>query len=386
MKIPYGKQNITNADIDAVIEVLKSPLITQGPTVPKFEQSICDYVGCKYGVAVSSATAALHIAVKALGLCNDGILWTSPITFVASANCGLYCGAEIDFVDIDPETYNMCPKALENKLIVAEKTGKLPSVVVVVHMAGQSADMRSIHALSRKYNFKIIEDASHAIGGSFVDDKVGSCRFSDVTVFSFHPVKIITTGEGGAAVTNCEVLASKMRQLRTHGITRDPKDWSLQKQGEWYYEMADLGYNYRLTDLQAALGLSQMEQLSENIQKRNDLAQRYEILLNKDKLKLPFVSDEVYSAYHLYIVKLPDKASRLLIFNDLREKGIGVNVHYIPIHLQPYYSDMGFRTGDFPKAEEYYERALTIPLYPNLSFCEQDYVAENLNKALQRWT
>lgn len=382
MIIPYGRQNITSADIDAVVEVLKSPLLTQGPIVPLFEADVSKYVGTQFGVAMNSATSALHAAAVALGLTKDDFLWTSPITFVASANCGLYCGAEIDFVDIDPRTFNICVDTLKAKLIEAEKAGKLPKILVVVHMAGQSANMRSIHALSQKYNFKIIEDASHAIGGSYLNQKVGSCQYSDVTVFSFHPVKIITTGEGGMALTNNKSIAQKMMNFRSHGITRDPDMWTNASNDVWYYEMQELGLNYRLTDLQAALGLSQLKDIKRNIDKRNELAQNYNNMLDTEKLVLPYVRECNVSAFHLYIIQLKDKKRRSMVFNQLRDAGIGVNVHYIPVHLQPYYANLGFKRGDFPKAEEYYEGALTIPLYPNLSSIEQDFVCDSLHKAL----
>ena len=385
MPIPYGRQEITDDDIEHVLQVLHSEWITQGPIVPQFEQQVAQYCQAQYGVAVNSATSALHIACLALGLGEGDWLWTSPITFVASANCGLYCGAKIDFVDIDPETYNLCPKALEQKLIAAEKSGRLPKVVIPVHMAGQSCDLKSIDALAKKYHFKIIEDASHAIGGQYLNQPIGQCRFSDITVFSFHPVKIITSGEGGMAVTNNKQYVDKMGQLRQHGITRDPNQMTKEPDGPWYYQQTDLGFNYRLSDIHAALGLSQLKRLDQYVTIRQALAARYTELLADLPISLPLQHADCYSAFHLYIIRVDLKkntASHLEVFKLLTEKDIGVNLHYIPVHLQPFYQRMGFKLGDFPNAESYYQQAMTLPLYPTLTHQQQDQVIAALTEAL----
>lgn len=377
--IPYGRQDISDADIEAVIDVLKSNFLTQGPMVPKFENALSSNAGAKHALAVNSATSALHIACMALGLGKGDLLWTSPVTFVASANAGLYCGANIDFVDIDPETYNMCPKKLQKKLKHAKLNGTLPKVLVPVHHCGQSCDMKTIHQICQEYNVKIIEDASHAIGGRYLEEPIGNCAYSDITVFSFHPVKIITTGEGGAALTNNDQLAEKMALHRTHGITRDQNMMTEPSHGSWYYQQIDLGYNYRMTDIQAALGVSQINRLSEFISKRHEIARRYDHLLNGLPVKVPIQLDYSYSSLHLYIVRLKldeIELSHKQVFDGLREKGIGVNVHYIPVHLQPYYSDMGFQSGDFPESEKFYCEAISLPMFPNLSKEDQDRVVE----------
>ena len=383
MNIPYGKQSVSEADIQAVTDVLGSPFLTQGPVVPKFEESVCDYVNAKFGVATNSATSALHLAVRALNLMADDLVWTSPITFVATANSVRYCGGQVDFVDIDPETFNMCPKALERKLEMAAINGGLPKIVIPVHMAGQSSDMAAIWQLSKKYGFGVIEDASHAIGAEYKGGRVGSCQFSDITVFSFHPVKIITTGEGGMAVTNDESLADRLRLLRSHGVTRDTNAMQDQEQGEWYYEMHDLGFNYRLTDIQAALGLSQMGKLSNIIGRRGEIARKYHQKLNHENLQMPLISPECMSAFHLFIVRLKEAYRRPEIFQALRDSGIGVNVHYIPVHLHPYYKALGFQSGDFPIAEDYYARAISIPMFPSLTDDEQDFVVNTLNQQFE---
>ena len=380
MKIPYGKHDISSADIQAVIEVLTSVNLTQGSTVPLFEQKICSEVGVKDGVAVNSATSALHLSILALDLKPDELVWTTPITFAATANCVLHCGGKIDFVDIDPSTFNMCAKALEAKLINAETTNSIPKIVIPVHMAGQSSDMKEIYKLSKKYGFKIIEDASHAIGAYANDEKIGSCKYSDITVFSFHPVKIITTGEGGMAVTNNAKIAQKMRMLRSHGITKSRNEFQFSENGGWYYEMQTLGFNFRMTDIQAALGLSQLSRLSEIITQRNILAQRYGELLNQDKIVLPHVRTGVISAFHLYIIKLKNVAEKTKLFSELRSNGVEVNVHYIPVHTHPFYRKLGFGYGDFPKAEDYYARAITLPLYPTLTLEEQNMVINLINE------
>lgn len=382
--IPYGKQDINQNDIDSVIAVLKSDFLTQGPQVPLFEKTIVDYCGAEYAIAVNSATSALHIACLALGLGEGDWLWTSANTFVASANCGLYCGAQVDFVDIDPRTYNLSADALEQKLIGAEIQNKLPKVVVPVHFAGQSCDMKRIHELSQQYGFKIIEDASHAIGGKYLDEPIGNCRYSDITVFSFHPVKIITTAEGGLATTNQAELAKKMQLLRSHGITRNPELMS-QNDGGWYYEQIDLGFNYRMTELQAALGVSQMQRLDDFVVKRHQRQQRYDELLKDLPIITPYQDRDCYSALHLYPIQLElEKISKThaQVFDELRKNDLGVNLHYIPVHTQPYYNNMGFRKGDFPNADSYYNRAISIPLYSGLTFEMQGQVLDILKKVL----
>lgn len=383
--IPYGKQDINQADIDAVVAVLQSDFLTQGPVIPRFEQALCDYTGAKHGVAVCNATAALHIACLALGLGEGDWLWTSPVTFVASANCGLYCGAKVDFVDIDPKTYNMCPDALESKLSQAQKDGCLPKVVVPVHLCGQPCDMEKIHALSKEYGFQIIEDASHAVGGSYQQSKIGSCQYSDITVFSFHPVKIITTAEGGIALTNDKQLADSMDRLRSHGITRDESLMTHVSDGGWYYQQIALGFNYRMTELQAALGLSQLDRLDEFVAKRHQLAQRYNDLLADLPLTLPWQLPETYSGLHLYPIRLQlDKINKThaQVFDELRQNGIGVNLHYIPVHTQPYYQKMGFKAGDFPNAENYYAEAISLPMFSKMTEEQQDTVVAALKRVL----
>lgn len=377
MMIPYGKQDISAEDIAAVSEVLRSDFLTQGPVVPKFEKAVAEAVKAKYGVAVNSATSALHIACLALGVGPGDRVWTSPVTFVASANCALYCGADISFVDIDPDTYNLCPKALEQKLIVANDEGTLPKVIIPVHLAGQSCDMEAIAALARQYDIRVIEDASHAIGADYAGDAVGSCRFSDITVFSFHPVKIVTTAEGGVAVTNNLQLAERMQRLRSHGITRDPELMTKAPDGAWYYQQIELGFNYRMTEMQAALGLSQMQRLSLFVERRRGLAKRYNELLSDLPITLPQQHEDTTSSWHLFIVRFNlNKIGKTQsqIFDECRAAGIGVNLHYIPIHLQPYYSDLGFKQGDYPAAEAYYANAISIPLFHSMTDAQQDEV------------
>lgn len=381
--IPYGRQDITQTDIDAVLTVLHSEHLTQGPTVPRFEQAVAEYVGAKHALAVNSATSALHIACLALGLGPGDWLWTSPLTFVASANCGLYCGAQVDFVDIDPNTYNLSPKALESKLYEAERKGKLPKVVIAVHLCGQPCEMAKIHALAIKFNFKIIEDAAHAIGGKYKGEFIGNCRYSDITVFSFHPVKIITTAEGGMAMTNSDQLATEMALLRSHGITREPKQMTHVPDGPWYYQQIRLGFNYRMTELQAALGLSQMQRLDTYVTRRHELAYRYNNLLDDLPLSTPWQHPDSFSGLHLYAIRLQLKKinkTQLQVFEALREQGIGVNLHYIPVHTQPYYQQMGFTVGDFPEAERYYAEAISLPIYQTLSDALQEQVVNALRK------
>lgn len=380
--IPYGRQDIRQQDLDAVIEVLKSDFITQGPVVPRFEAALAEQSGAAHAVAVNSATSALHIAIAALGLGPGDLMWTSPITFVASANCGHYVGADVDFVDIDPDTFNMCPKALAAKLKRAKATGRLPKIIIPVHMCGQSTATREIADLVRPYGIRIVEDASHAVGGSFMGQPVGACQYSDITIFSFHPVKIITTAEGGMALTNDPELAARMALLRSHGITRDPALMTHQSDGPWYYQQVELGWNYRMTEMQAALGLSQQERLTEYIDRRNALADRYDALLADLPLDRPGRLEGARSAFHLYVIRLHDETRRRAVFEALRAGGIGVNLHYIPVHLQPYYRDLGFAEGDFPAAEAYYGRAISIPLYAHLSEADQDSVVAALKDAL----
>lgn len=382
--IPYGRQDINQADIDSVIAVLKSDFLTQGPQVPLFEKTVANYCGVKNAIAVNSATSALHIACLALGLEVGDWLWTSPNTFVASANCGLYCGAQIDFVDIDPQTYNLCAVALEQKLIEAQAKNKLPKIVIPVHFSGQSCDMKRIHELSQQYGFKIIEDASHAIGGKYLGQPVGNCRYSDIAIFSFHPVKIITTAEGGLATTNQAALAEKMQLLRSHGITRNP-DLMTKNDGAWYYEQIALGFNYRMTELQAALGVSQMQRLDDFVAMRHQLQQRYDVQLKELPLITPHQDKDSYSALHLYPIQLElDKITKShpQVFDELRQNDLGVNLHYIPVHRQAYYKSMGFSQGDFPNAESYYSRAISIPMFQGLSFEMQDRVVDIIKKVL----
>ena len=384
--IPYGRQDITQTDIDAVVGVLQSDFLTQGPMVPRFEQSVAQHVGASHALAVNSATSALHIACLALGLGPGDRLWTTPITFVASANCALYCGAEVDFVDIDPRTYNLCAQALALKLEQAEREGTLPKIVVPVHLCGQPCDMQAIHALSQRYGFKIIEDASHAIGGKYQGEFIGNSRYSDITVFSFHPVKIITTAEGGMALTNDDELASKMALLRSHGITRDPAQMTHEADGPWYYQQIDLGFNYRMTELQAALGVTQMERLDQYVARRHQLARRYDDLLTDLPVTTPWQHADSYSGLHLYVIRLQldqiQKTHRQ-VFESLREQGIGVNLHYIPVHMQPHYERMGFEPADFPQAQVYYKEAISIPMFQTMTDEQQDEVIAALRITVQ---
>jgi len=380
--IPYGKQDITQSDVDAVVNVLKSDFLTQGPCVPRFEGKISEYCGAKYSVATNSATSALHLACLSIGLGTGDWLWTSPITFVASANCGLYCGAKVDFVDIDRETFNLCPKALKDKLIKAEGLGLLPKIVVVVHLCGQPCDMKAINALSKEYGFKVIEDASHAIGGRYLNEPIGNCKYSDITVFSFHPVKIITTCEGGIAVTNNSNLAEHMSLLRSHGITRDAGKMKGDSGGQWYYEQIALGFNYRMTDMQAALGISQIERLDGYVSRRHEIALRYNELLRGLPLSVPHQHSDGYSSFHLYVIRLENKGQRTHVFEHLRKQGIGVNLHYIPVHTHPYYQQTGVEFTNLFQAEDYYHEAISLPLYPALTNYDQNMVVSSLKNAL----
>jgi UDP-4-amino-4,6-dideoxy-N-acetyl-beta-L-altrosamine transaminase len=386
INIPYGRQTISEADIQAVVDVLKSDWLTQGPAIDRFERAVADYCGTKYAVAVNSATSALHIACLAAGLDAGDLLWTSPNTFVASANCAIYCGAAVDFVDIDPRTYNLSAVTLEEKLVGAKRNGILPRIVVPVHFAGQSCEMERIAALSKEYGFTVIEDASHAIGGRYLDSKIGSCTFSDMTVFSFHPVKIITSGEGGMVLTNSPELHAKLVRLRSHGITRDQSLMQGVSHGPWYYQQIELGFNYRITDIQAALGLSQLARLDEFVSRRQMLAARYDAALGVLPLTIPWQHPDCYSAYHLYVIQLElDRIgkSHRQVFEDLRQAGIGVNLHYIPVHTQPYYQARGFNKGDFPTTERYYEQAISLPIFFGLTEEQQAYICDTLRTVLQ---
>ena len=380
--IPYGRQDISQADVDAVVEVLTSDFLTQGPAVPRFEAAVAAVVGAAHAVAVNSATSALHIACVALGLGPGDLLWTVPNTFVASANCGRYCGADVDFVDIDPATFTMCPKALATKLVKAVADGRLPKVLVPVHMCGQPADMVAISALAREHGILVIEDASHAIGASLLTRPIGDCYWSDICVFSFHPVKIITTAEGGMATTNDLALARAMKMLRSHGITRDPALMTHPPDGPWYYQQLLLGYNYRMTELQAALGLSQLGRLKEFVDRRHQVADRYASLLSGLAVIPQAPLAGARSALHLYVVRVKEQNHRA-VFEALRAAGIGVNLHYIPVHLQPYYRDLGFGPGQFPEAETYYTQAFSLPMYPGLTEAAQDRVVTALKVATE---
>jgi UDP-4-amino-4,6-dideoxy-N-acetyl-beta-L-altrosamine transaminase len=383
--IPYGRQDINRSDIDAVIDVLNSDYLTQGPVLPLFEESVASYLGAKRALAVNSATSALHLACLALDLGPRDWLWTTPISFVASANCALYCGAQVDFVDIDPRTYNLCPKALELKLVAAQKNGTLPKVLVAVHLCGQPCDMVAIHGLSQKYGFHIIEDASHAIGSKYMGEFVGACRYSDITVLSFHPVKIITTGEGGMLLTNDDIVAERAALLRSHGITRDQAQMTHEPDGSWYYQQIALGFNYRMTDFQAALGMSQMKRLGDFVARRQDLATRYDELLVDFPIATPWQHPDGSSSRHLYVIRLKlDKIFKThrQVFEELRKHGVGVNLHYIPIYSQPYYQNIGFKRDNFPEAEKYYAEAISLPMFYGLTDVQQDYVVTVLNRIL----
>ena len=384
--IPYGRQEITEEDISEVEKILRSDFLTQGPTVPKFENRVASYCGVSYSIAVNSATSALHIACLALNLGDGDWLWTSPNTFVASANCGKYCGANIDFVDIDPKTYNMSVDALSEKLINAEKSGKLPKIVVPVHFAGQPCDMPAILELSKRYGFKIIEDASHAIGASYSQNKIGSCKYSDITVFSFHPVKIITTAEGGMALTNNKDIADKLLRLRTHGITNEKKKMSERPKDEiWNYQQIDLGYNYRMNDIQAAIGLSQLNRLDEYIKSRQNIAKHYNSELKNLSLTIPWQSQNIYSSYHLYPILIQTEtisSSQRQVYDELKKNNIAANLHYIPVHRHPYYENLGFKKNDFPVAEDFHRKAISIPIYPMLDIDKQNKVIKVLKQIL----
>lgn len=383
--IYYGKQEINKEDIDSVVEVLKSDFLTQGPVVPRFESAVALYCDTKHAVAVNSATSALHISLLALNVGPGDYVWTSPNTFVATANAVQYCGANVDFVDINLDTYNICVNALELKLAQASLLGKLPKVVIPVHFSGQSCDMRQIHRLSKKYGFYVIEDASHAIGGRYLDQVVGSCKYSDITVFSFHPVKIITTAEGGMALTNSNKLAKRMELFRSHGVTREFTLSSDITHDPWYYQQTELGYNYRMTELQAALGISQLSKIDEFIKRRHLLADIYNRELKFLPLKLPYQTSSVYSTYHLYVICMQANSpiSKIDLYQNLKDNDIITNVHYIPVHTQPYYQNLGFFSGQFPHSEKYYQDALSLPMYPSLSKRDQLKVIATIKSTLK---
>ncbi len=383
--IPYGRQHISEDDIKAVTEVLKSDFLTQGPAVPAFEKAVAHHCQAEHAVAVNSATSALHLACLALGVSKGDRVWTTPITFVATANCVRYCGADVDFIDIEPNTFNISAGQLETKLKQAKIENRLPKAVIVVHMCGQPCEMAGINALSNQYGFHVIEDASHAIGSEYQGLPTGNCRYSDITVFSFHPVKIITTGEGGVATTNNPELAARMRLLRSHGVTRDPAEMQGEPTGGWYYEQIELGFNYRMTDIQAALGSSQLKQLSGFIHKRHTIAEQYTELLKGLPVELPWTHPDTYSSFHLYVIRLKTdkiKNPHPTVFQNLRDNGIGVNLHYMPVYLQPYYRNLGFAEGYCPQAEQYSATAISLPMYPDLDAVSQQHVADALHKAI----
>ena len=384
--IPYGRQHISSEDIQAVEEVLSSDFLTQGPLVPKFEKEVRDKYGAKFSYAFNSATSALHIACLSLGVGKGDIVWTSPITYVASSNCALYCGAKVDFVDIDPDTFNISIEALEQKLRFAQQKDALPKVLIPVHLAGEPCNMQAIKKLSDQYGFKIIEDASHAIGAKYKNNFIGNCNYSDIVIFSFHPVKIITTGEGGMALTNNKSTAKKLDILRTHGVTRNPEDMTKEPDGPWYYQQIGLGYNYRMHDISAALGISQLKRIDAFIKDRHKIAKIYDESFADLPLQKQYRDQENYSSLHLYIINLEIdclKKTHLEIFNDLRKKGIGVNIHYIPVHTQPYYQSLGFKYGDYPVSEGYYKRALSLPIFPNLTEKELSKVISSVKSVIK---
>lgn len=382
--IQYGKQEILQDDIDAVVEVLKSDFLTQGPAVPRFEKGVAEYCGAKFAHATTNATSALHASCLALGLGKGDLLWTVPTTFVASANCALYCGADVDFVDIDPQTYNMSVAKLEEKLTHAEKIGRLPKIVIPVHFSGQSCEMEQIHSLGQKYGFNIIEDAAHAIGGKYKNTPVGNCKFSDITVFSFHPVKIITTGEGGMALTNSQIISERLNRFRSHGITSDKNLMDQRPENEiWNYQQIDLGYNYRMTDIQAALGFSQLNRLDSYVSRRHEIASNYNEDLKNLPLQLQYQHQDSYTSYHLYLIRIKeslDSHTQRQVYDAMQSAGINVNLHYIPVYRQPYFEKLGFKNGYCPEAESYHREVISIPIYPSLNTAQYDHVVSTLNE------
>jgi len=383
--IPYARHSLSEDDITAVVNALRSGNLTQGPMVPAFERAVCNYVGSKYGVATNSATSALHIACESLGAKSGDVIWTSPISFVASANCALYCGASIDFVDIDPKTFNICPDLLHKRLVRAKNSSQRPKILIVVHMAGQSANMDRIHELAVRFDFRIIEDASHSLGAEYNSRRVGCCEYSDVAVFSFHPSKIIAAAEGGIAVTNDKELAANMELIKSHGVTRDRDLFDGPSDGDWYYQQLCLGYNYRLSDIHAALGLSQLERIEQFLEARRAIARHYDEQLDPEFILPPFRGENRRSSFHLYIIKTksPSTALRDRLFDALVGQGIRPNVHYIPIHTQPFFRKLGFKSGDFPNAEDYYRRALSLPIFPDFPLSEASRVADIINEAAE---
>jgi UDP-4-amino-4,6-dideoxy-N-acetyl-beta-L-altrosamine transaminase len=386
--IPYGRQNISEEDIQSVVEVLRSDFLTQGPIGTKFEKAVANYCGVKHGIAVNSATSALHLACLALEVGPGDIVWTSAITFVASANCALYCGAKVDFIDIDPITYNISVDYLEEKLIEANKNNCLPKVVIPVHLCGQSCDMEKIHVLSQTYGFKIIEDASHAIGGKYKRKPIGNCKYSDITVFSFHPVKIITTGEGGMLMTNKASINQQVQRLRSHGITRDPEELTHAPDGPWYYQQLELGFNYRMTDILATLGLNQLKRLDQFVKERHAIVNSYQKLFADFSIILPDQDPNCYSAFHLYVVRIPksETEDRKMVFERLRASGILVNLHYIPVYHHPYYQKFGYQKKNFPQAEKYYSEAISLPIYPGLTEEQIKMIVDTVTKPLHHQT
>lgn len=382
--LPYGRHTVTKEDLINVLNVLRSSNLTQGDKVPLLEKAISEKVNCKNSIAVNSATSALHLTCLALGLNQNDWLWTSANTFVASANCGRYCNAKVDFVDINPKTGLICTDALEKKLEVAKENNKLPKILVPVHFAGSSCDMEKIASLSKKYKFNVVEDASHALGGKYKNEPVGSCFYSIATIFSFHPVKIITTAEGGAITTNDDQLAKKLFLLRSHGITKVQEEFESNEFEDWTYEQQILGFNFRMSDLHASLGISQLKRLDKIIVERNKKFEYYQDLIKELPINLLEIPKNVKSSVHLAIIRLQEKDPNLhrKIFTELRKMNIGVQIHYLPVHLHPYYKKLGFKVGDYPKAELHSKNCITIPLYLGMDKKDQNRVVKSLKSLL----